>query len=321
MGGRSHNLLFCLAFRSGTRFFPPPSNKRGIQLIPFCIYIRCKLSKSKKYNDTLYAGLSSIPFSPGYGGDLGSTNILFGNSGNDQLFGSDGTDYIYGGSGNDRIDEISLTGDDYLDGGEGDDIIRSGFGNDTLIGGNGDDLLIDLNFRFGGGDDYLDGGNGNDTLRGGTGNDTLNGGNGNDTLIGAETPGTVPIEFRIYGIGEIDTLTGGNGSDTFVLGLPGLNEVGNIDSFYGSRNRDPGGGLITQGNNDYALITDFNSTQDTIQLAGTINDYVLGSSGDGLPSGIGIYLTIPDSATNELIAIVQGDTNLSLNASYFTYLG
>ncbi|MBD2505660.1 hypothetical protein [Anabaena azotica] len=64
---------------------------------------------------------------------------------------------------------------------------------------------------------------------------------------------------------------------------------------------------------------------DTIQLAGTISDYVLGSSGDGLPSGIGIYLTIPDSGipnrtTKELIAIVQGDTNLSLDASYFTYV-
>jgi hypothetical protein len=49
------------------------------------------------------------------------------------------------------------------------------------------------------------------------------------------------------------------------------------------------------------------------------------SSGDGLTSGIGIYLTIPDSATIELIAIViaivQGDTYLSLDASYFNYLG
>lgn len=72
---------------------------------------------------------------------------------------------------------------------------------------------------------------------------------------------------------------------------------------------------------DYALITNFNSTQDSIQLAGTINDYVLGSSGDGLPSGIGIYLTIPDGGQNELIAIVQGDKNLSLDASYFIYLG
>ncbi|BAB78151.1 hypothetical protein ACN23B_27285 (plasmid) [Anabaena sp. FACHB-709] len=45
------------------------------------------------------------------------------------------------------------------------------------------------------------------------------------------------------------------------------------------------------------------------------------SSGDGLTSGIGIYLTIPDSATIELIAIVQGDTYSSLDASYFNYLG
>ncbi|MBD2255873.1 hypothetical protein [Nostoc parmelioides] len=44
-------------------------------------------------------------------------------------------------------------------------------------------------------------------------------------------------------------------------------------------------------------------------------------SGDGLPSGIGIYLTIPDGGQNELIAIVQGDTYLSLDVSYFNYLG
>jgi hypothetical protein len=52
------------------------------------------------------------------------------------------------------------------------------------------------------------------------------------------------------GVGEIDTLTGGGGSDTFVLG-------DSNGSFY-----------LGNGKNDYAAITDFDFTKDTIQLGG-----------------------------------------------------
>lgn len=93
--------------------------------------------------------------------------------------------------------------------------------------------------------------NNNDTIKGddadhnftgGRGNDILTGGNGKDILNGTSN--------IARGVGEIDTLTGGGGSDTFVLG-------DSNGSFY-----------LGNGKNDYAAITDFDFTKDTIQLGG-----------------------------------------------------
>ena len=132
------------------------------------------------------------------------------------------------------------------------------------------------------GEDYLDGlaGNdiiqayrGNDILVGGAGNDSLFGGSGDDILIGVNRNGTSP------GAGEIDTLVGSIGRDTFVLG-------DEYDAFYSF-----------QGNNDYAVIGDFTSGVDKMQLHGSIDDYhFIGSGSD---------THIIDKQTNDLIAKVE----------------
>jgi Ca2+-binding RTX toxin-like protein len=216
------------------------------------------------------------------GGDLGN-DILFGNQGNDLLDGEDGNDSIYGGRDS-----------DILDGGNGDDLLFGNLGNDLLDGEDGNDTL------YGGRDsDTLDGDSGNDFLSGDIGSDSIDGGNGNDTLTGAGPT---------LGAGEVDILIGGAGADRFILG-------NSTSHFYDD------GNAATLGAGDYALIADFNLSQDVIQLKGSAANYVLGTSPTGAPAGTAIYLDKPASEPDELIAIVQGSTGLSLAAGYFSFTG
>ncbi|MEM7557327.1 MAG: hemolysin-type calcium-binding protein, partial [Cyanobacteria bacterium P01_A01_bin.84] len=67
-----------------------------------------------------------------------------------------------------------------------------------------------------------------------------------------------------------------------------------------------------EGNDDYALITDFNMAEDLIHLDGAAEDYSLGASSPDLPEGISIF------QQEELIAIVQGAA-IDLDADYFQY--
>jgi len=89
------------------------------------------------------------------------------------------------------------------------------------------------------------------------------------------------------------------------------------NTFYNDGNNE------NAGLGDYALIKDFTSTLDKIQLEGAANLYVLGSSPIIGISGTAIYkVTNSNGAfnfTDELIAIVQGSGGLSLGSSYFTY--
>jgi Ca2+-binding RTX toxin-like protein len=84
-------------------------------------------------------------------------DLLFGQTGNDDLDGSYGADHIWAGSG-----------DDDLNGGLGDDRVLGGRGNDTL------DFVGFTHADYG--LDYLEGGAGSDTIaaRDGVGNDTAN---------------------------------------------------------------------------------------------------------------------------------------------------
>ncbi len=151
-------------------------------------------------------------------------------------------------------------------------------GTDVIVGGSGQDQI------FGGQD--------NDNLVGGTDNDLINGDKGNDRLVGVELNSITP------GLTEIDTLVGGQGSDTFVLGNT------STGAYYVGVNNQ------AIGTSDYALISDFNSSEDIIELNGTQADYRLGTSPAGLPSGTAIYYT---AGRNELIAIVQGSPITTLN--------
>lgn len=124
-------------------------------------------------------------------------------------------------------------------------------------------------------------------------------GKGNDILTGIDLNATYP------GVGEFDTLTGGNGKDKFILGERNK-------SYYNDGNN------ATLGAGDYALITDFDSKQDVIQLHGVASSYVLGKSPVGLPVGTAIFQKTPGQ--DELIGIVQGDSGLSFGSNYFDFV-
>ncbi|MFN6153828.1 MAG: cadherin domain-containing protein, partial [Dolichospermum sp.] len=214
---------------------------------------------------------------------------IYTGSGNDNIAGGLGDDYISGGDGNNTID-----------GGDGNDNITTGIGNDNITGGLGNDSINggDGNNTIDGGDgnDNITTGIGNDNITGGLGSDTINGGAGNDLIIGVNPNNSNP------GRGEIDSLTGGTGSDKFILG--DNDWIGYDD-----------GNSTLAGTNDYAEITDFTTADDTIQLRGSSNDYLLTVSG----SNTNLYLDKPGTEPDELIAILQNRTGLSLTASYFNY--
>ncbi|WP_353853404.1 Calx-beta domain-containing protein, partial [Microcystis sp. LE19-10.1B] len=125
----------------------------------------------------------------------------------------------------------------------------------------------------------------------------MDGGTGNDILIGVDPKSAIP------GKGEIDNLTGGTGSDKFILG--DATWIGYDD-----------GNSALAGNNDYAQITDFNPTDDIIQLRGTSSDYLLTVSG----SNTNLYYNKPGSEPDELIAVIQNRTGLNLTGNSFNYV-
>ncbi len=191
--------------------------------------------------------------------------------------------------------EISL-----VTGGDGQDIIilLPASEANSVSSGSGDDILVgNLD------DNTLDGEEGDDLIAGLGGNDSLSGGKGNDTLTGGGVSFLNDRLFVTVDTSGIDTLTGGLGEDLFVLGGESSTistEAKTAIIYYDEA-----------GNNDYALITDFNKIEDTINLGGAISDYYLGSSPNGLPIGTAIY------QDEELIAIIQGSSQLSLEESYF----
>ncbi len=170
----------------------------------------------------------------------------------------------------------------------------------TVTGGNGDDILTG-----GPSDDLLRGWPGNDTLTGGNGNDTLTGGNGNDILLGGDGQDILTGSGRDLGRKSIDRLTGNSGSDLFILGK-------SITVFYNDGNN------ASSGTDDYALIKDFNTTEDKIQLEGSASQYRLGASPIAGAGGTAIYLET--GKTDELISVVQEATQLNLTANYFAYV-
>ena len=183
-------------------------------------------------------------------------------------------------------------------------------GGEVISGGMGDDILVSL-----GGNDTLDGKGGNDILAGG---DSLIGGPGNDTLTGGGISVKNDKIFVTSDASGIDTLTGGKGSDLFVLGGESSNlftEGSNLIIVGGESQPESENNSVTivhydeAGNDDYALITDFDPREDVIRLGASKNDYSL----INLPSSTELYFG------EELVAIIEGNTELSLNNSYFQF--
>jgi Ca2+-binding RTX toxin-like protein len=160
------------------------------------------------------------------------------------------------------------------------------FGKDSnsyLVGLDRDDTIIGN-----GGDDYLDGGANNDTLFGGVGNDTLIGGGSGNTLVGGDGN-----DIFIGGYGQ-DLMEGGSGADKYIIG----NES---KTFYTNHTWY-----------DHAIIKDFQTGQDTIQLKGKVSDYTIKAAGSQGISGTGIFYE------NGMVALVGNiaPDNFSLNADY-----
>lgn len=181
---------------------------------------------------------------------------------------------------------------------------------DTIKGYEGNDSLFGRKNN-----DFLDGGAGKDILYGYAGNDTLVGGADDDLINGAGFAYKDPTSPQNFGSGDVDTLTGGSGLDTFQL-WGGSGRSG-IHAYYNGA-----------GDRDYALITDFNKSEDIIQLtnvegaSSTVSSvyYSFGTSPDG--SGTGIYVS-KSGFQPDLIAILQDVSaeSLSFDGKYFSFFG
>jgi serralysin len=189
----------------------------------------------------------------------------------------------------------SSSGNISVDSGGDDEVILSTDSNNSLATGAGNDVVAGSE-----GNDTLSGGEGNDIVAGLGGSDDLRGGKGDDTLTGGGISFTEDRLYVTVDTSGIDTLTGGEADDLFVIGGESSATSREVVVHYDEA-----------GNNDYALITDFDNTQDEIKLGGSIDDYRLGSSPSNLPEGEALY------QEKELIAIIQGSSDLSLSDDYF----
>ncbi|NET01105.1 MAG: calcium-binding protein [Sphaerospermopsis sp. SIO1G1] len=256
----------------------------------------------------------------------GTRNYMQGNSNNNNLTGGFGNDLINGWTGSDTmsgfIGDDSYTVDVFDDivnefTGQGTDTVFSyaanytlsnnierlvlneaGFGFSAGVNGTANDDGVEVvgnsvaNILTGGtGDDTLSGGGDSDQLLGGLGNDFLDGGDGDDSLTGSQIGSAGS---------EADFLRGGLGSDDFVLGAAG-------GSFY-------------TGSDQYAIISDFISTTDTITLGGSAGDYTLqeasGSTRIVLNGSIGAIARIQGV---DMIAI-YGDSASALASIDFNFV-
>lgn len=138
---------------------------------------------------------------------------------------------------------------------------------------------------------------------GSSGSDEVTGFGPNTSLVGvsvsvvADSPNQ-DVVITSQGTGQVDVLVGGPGVDTFILGtgISFANSV--IQPFY-----------VGNGNEDYALIRNFEPGKDQIQLAGNPEEYTFQAS-DG---NFNIFRNPGD-----LVGIVEGVTNIEVTQTFTT---
>jgi len=228
-----------------------------------------------------------------YAGQNLFDQILFSDTEAVEISFSDYDNSLSGGDGDDRLIGGALN--DLAAGEEGNDSLGGYLGDDKLLGGNGDDLI-----KGNLGADILIGEDGDDILFGESNDDSLIGGEGNDLFYGNN-------DYSLSPKTDIDYFTGGRGEDTFVLGTT-------YTTFYEVNQSD-----------DLAVIEDFESDQDVIQLQGEAQDYSLEVGVFGTETE-GTYLYSGDIETHsafygaEPIAFVASNINLDLAAIYFDFV-
>ena len=238
-------------------------------------------------NDQITTGSGNDQLLAGHGDD-----IIKGGAGNDTYiyYKTDGNDVIEDSSGNNVIEFKDLRAKDIDFSKDGDNLVitvrstlstitllnhfassqvamnlifKDGYNIDLsniILGTDGDDNLIGTS-----GDDTIMSLNGNDTISGRAGDDYLNGGDGNDVIYGEEG------NDRIDGSYKDDYLDGGVGDDVITDGL-------GSDRMYGGSGQDE---FVVTANNDLSTIhnyideiTDFNVTEDTLNLESFSNRFV-----------------------------------------------
>ena len=154
------------------------------------------------------------------------------------------------------------------------------------------------------GNDTVRGSMAEDLLIGGGGSDRLEGNAGRDRLVGVDVNSPTP------GMDEVDYLNGGTENDTFVLG-----DADRIYYSYG----------VARNTLDVAIIKDFNSNEDKIQLHGDASNYRLRKFntatvlGYDTPVDAGVAIM---TSLREVIGYVENaDFNsLNLNSGNFEYV-
>jgi Ca2+-binding RTX toxin-like protein len=274
-------------------------------------------------------------------------NTLTGNASANLLYGGDGNDTLVGGDGNDTLD--GGLGVDALSGGAGDDSYLvdasadvvtelAGGGIDTInssvtitalatevenlvltgaaaINGAGNSLANIIagnafanSISGGDGSDTLNGGDGNDTLDGGTGADSMLGGSGNDTYT-VDTAGDIVIEALDGGTDLINSAISytlaANTENLTLTGSAATTATGNASA-----------NLLT-GNTGANLISGLDGN-DTL-IAGSGNDTLDGGVGnDSLTGGTGNDVYIVDAATDIVVELASGGTDLVQSSATFT---
>ena len=213
------------------------------------------------------------PFDPNVAEDLAKINATFeivttATPGDDTIDGGDDQDTIFGDygvitvtEGTERIvstdagsvlkvetTNVTLGGNDSIEGGRGDDSLFGGLANDTVNGGEGRDIVlgdhgyVDLIVNDGdnssvdvvrstnpqmGGNDSLGGGSGKDILFGGTANDFISGGSETDIALGDHGLYDETREQKFVSILTSDSTAAGNDTifgdagDDFLVGQQG----------------------------------------------------------------------------------------------------
>jgi Ca2+-binding RTX toxin-like protein len=296
-------------------------------------------------DDVLVGTANSDSYSGKGGNDtltgMNQSDFLSGEEDSDLLAGGNGSDFLMGGTGSDRLQGDE--GQDYLDGGAENDTLSGGAGNDTLSGWSGDDLLDggegidtlvespenyglrDVEFVLtnttltGNGSDrltsiervILTGDDGNNAMNaaqftagtvhldGGKGNDRLWGGAGGDRLIGGEGDDWLNAAGENRGKGAIDFLRGGAGRDRFVLGDA-------RGAYYADST------TTRENQNGYAVIEDFEPTQDVIQLSSPLSQY--GFVQSPFSNQMGTAIVLRSGGRDELIAIILNATRIPASA-------